>query len=277
MTNGHQFPPSLDRAYPVVDGRIQTRSLEAHVVDHCNLTCADCCSLSPLLPAWQVSPGELARDLARVARVLAPRVFKLVGGEPLLHPALVELVEITRRSNIAPRISITTNGLLLARTPDALWQAIDALTISLYPRPAMSAEAIAAIEARAARFGVALNWKRQSHFVVMDRAARCADAAETQAIYDPCWLRERCHMLRAGRFYTCTRPPHLQTLRPELDLAGDGLDLERSSDDAELRGRVLAYLQREQPLETCAHCLGGNAAMTPHRLLTRAELVRSPR
>ena len=36
----HVFPPPLDRDYRVEDGRVLTRSLEAHVVDHCNLTCA---------------------------------------------------------------------------------------------------------------------------------------------------------------------------------------------------------------------------------------------
>ncbi|MGP1667113.1 MAG: hypothetical protein ACTS5I_14665, partial [Rhodanobacter sp.] len=59
----HVFPPPMERNYRVQDGRILTRSLEAHIVDHCNLTCAECCSLSPLLPAWLADPDALARDL----------------------------------------------------------------------------------------------------------------------------------------------------------------------------------------------------------------------
>lgn len=267
----HTFPPPLDRSYPVVDSKVVTRSLEAHVVDHCNLTCAECCSLSPHLPAWQVEPAALARDLAHATRILAPRVFKLVGGEPLLHPQLVELVEIVRTSRIAPRISITTNGLLLERMPDALWEAIDALTISLYPRPALSTESRAAIETRAAHFDVALNWKQQDEFVVMTRTSRTDDAAATAAIHDGCWIRERCHMLRAGRFYTCTRPPHFQAYyRGELDFSGDGIAL----DDATAES-AHAYLTGTQPLEACAHCFGGSNTMQPHRLLTRDELLRT--
>jgi hypothetical protein len=30
--------------------------------------------LSPFLPRWQVEPADLARDLARASRILAPRV-----------------------------------------------------------------------------------------------------------------------------------------------------------------------------------------------------------
>jgi organic radical activating enzyme len=266
----HVFPPALDRHYPVVDGKLVTRALEAHVVDHCNLTCAECCSLSPHLPHWLASPADLAADLAQAARLLAPRVFKLVGGEPLLHPELVELARIVRRSGIAPRISITTNGLLLDRMPDGLWDAIDALTISVYPRPALVPDAIAAIEARAARFAVELNWKHQAEFVVMNRETPTADAAATAKIFAECWIRERCHMVRGGRFYTCTRPPHFQAYyRGALDFTTDGVELAGLDREA-----LLAYLVREHPLEACAHCFGGSAAMVPHRLLTRDELVR---
>jgi cyclic pyranopterin phosphate synthase len=281
QSSRHRFPPALDGHYAVVDGRVQTRSLEAHIVDHCNLTCAECCSLSPLLPRWTVTPAAFARDLSYAVRLLQPRVFKLVGGEPLLHPEVVELAQLARQMQVAPIISLTTNGFLLPRMRDAFWQSLDALTISRYPEPQLSDEAIATIEAQARRFGVQLNWKQQDAFVVMDRPARCDDEAETTAIYDACWLRERCHLMRAGRFYTCTRPPHLQTLQASraggdgpVDFGGDGIVL--GEGDAGLAALV-AYLGRARPLEACAHCFGGNARLVPHRLLGRDELVRARR
>jgi hypothetical protein len=268
----HVFPPPLERSYRVEGGRIQTRSLEAHVVDHCNLACAECCSLSPLLPHRLAAPASLARDLARAAAVLAPRVFKLVGGEPLLHPQIVELSWIARRSGIAPSISLTTNGLLLLRAPDELWQALDAVTVSLYPRPTLPPDTVAAIAERAARAGVAVNWKRQDQFVQMTRPSVCSDEAENRAVWEQCWLRERCHLVRDGVFYTCTRPPHFASLHAgRLDFGGDGI---RLHDGDGLRAELLAYLGRAQPLEACAHCLGGSARMAPHRLLSRAEVAR---
>jgi hypothetical protein len=265
----HVFPPKLERAYTVVDGRIQTRSLEAHIVDHCNLTCADCCSLSPLLPKWLAEPEQLARDLVAAARVLAPRVFKLVGGEPLLHPDIVEMVRRVKAANIAPRVSVTTNGLLLMRMPDAFFEAVDALTISLYPLPQLTARP--EIEERAARFGVALNWKEQNSFVRMDRSTP-ASSDEIATVYRDCWLRERCHLIRDGVFFTftCTRPPHFGTLRGR-DFSRDGVRLDER---AGLADELLAYLSREEPLEACALCFGGAAEMAPHRLMSRAEIVR---
>lgn len=267
----HQFPPRLEHAYRVVGGRVETRSLEAHVVDHCNLTCAECCSLSPLLPPRITSPDVLAQDLALAAKVLAPRVFKLVGGEPLLHPEIVELAAVARRSGIARIVSLTTNGLLLPRMPDALWDELDALTISRYPTPALEPSLVAEIEIKAARSNVRLNWKQQDAFVTMSLPRRRdADDPETAAVWSRCWLRERCHLLSGGRFYTCTRPVHLQTLLgPADDLSGDGLPLDGCSPTA-----LLDYLRREPPLSACAHCAGGDAPMAPHRLLPAAELRR---
>ncbi|WP_285404801.1 radical SAM protein [Luteibacter sp. ME-Dv--P-043b] len=266
----HVFPPPMERHYPIVDGRIRTRSLEAHIVDHCNLTCVECCSLSPLLPAWTADPETLCADLRRAARVLQPRVFKLVGGEPTLHPALVDILQAVRGTGIAPTISVTTNGLLLDRMADAFWAGVDALTISLYPRPRLSDERIRHVEAMAARFDVRLNWKPQAQFVRMTRDPASTDVAETQAIYHDCWLRERCHLLRDGIFYTCTRPAHFHTLhRGHDDFTQDGLPLH---DGPSLADEIHAYLSREAPLRACFHCHGGSAVMEPHRMMGRAEL-----
>jgi hypothetical protein len=260
----------MERNYRVAAGRVQTRSLEAHIVDHCNLTCAECCSLSPLLPAWYATPAAVAADLRHAVKVLKPGIFKLVGGEPLLHPQLVDVIHAVRDSGIAPVISITTNGLKLGDMTDAFWQAADALTISRYPKPQLAPDLLAHIEAQAARFDVRLNWKVQDTFSTMNRAQPCDDLAEAQRIYHDCWIRERCHMIRDGMFYTCTRPAHFQTLyQGERDFRSDGLPL---YDDPGMLDALLAYLQRETPLEACLHCHGGSAPQAPHRIMRRLEV-----
>ncbi len=267
----HVFPPPMDRHYAVADGRVLTRSLEAHIVDHCNLTCAECCSLSPLLPAWEAEPASISRDLRLAAKVVRPRVFKLVGGEPLLHTRLLDVIDAVRTSGIAPVVSLTTNGIRLGDMADDFWRAVDALTISRYPRPGLSNALVAHIEEQAARFDVRLNWKVQNDFTVMTRDQPSTDHADTRDIYDNCWIRERCHMVRDGMFYTCTRPAHFHTLHGgRKDYQGDGLALR---DDARMQGDLLAYLNREQPLEACKECLGGAAPQAPHRIMRRAEVA----
>lgn len=256
--------------YPVIDGRIQTRSLEVHIVDHCNLRCASCCSLSPFLPKWWIDPVDMERDLILAKSALSPTWFKLVGGEPLLHPAIDECLAIANRVEIAEIVSVTTNGFLLPRMTDRFWQLTDALTISLYPNPVLGAEIIKMIEQKAAAHEVMLNWKQQDQFVDMDRHSIRENHEATIAIYNGCWLRRRCHIVSRGSFYTCTRPPHFQTLHGgDPSYLMDGIPLHSSPG---LVDELLGYLARPDPLKTCALCNGGNAPEFPHRQLTPAEV-----
>src|SRR5579864_7318605 len=172
--------------YKFRDGRVATRSLESHVVDHCNLRCWGCCSLSPYLPKWCIDPADLERDLRLAKRALAPKFFKLVGGEPLLHPDLDECLAVSRQVGIAPIVSVTTTGFLLPRSSERFWQLVQALTISLYPQPVLPAETIAYIKSRAAENSITINWKRQDEFVDMDLDGKREDTSFTQNIYDEC-------------------------------------------------------------------------------------------
>jgi len=257
----------MNPPYVIENGKVRTRSLEAHIVDHCNLRCALCCSLSPHLPRWHVEPESLAAELDLAGRVLEPTWFKLVGGEPLLHPRLLDCLAAARGSGIAEIVSLTTNGFLLPRQPTEFWEQLDALTVSLYPVPALPAETIALIDARAAEFGVRLNWKHQDAFVGMDRAERCGDEEENREVWSKCWLRRRCHMIRGGRFYACTRPAHFQALLGE-DFTTDGVPLHEGPT---LAAEIADYLNQPAPLRACSLCLGGDAPSQPHRPLRRGE------
>ncbi len=254
--------------YTLVNGRIQTRSLEVHIVDHCNLRCRGCCSLSPFLPKWQIDLNDFQKDLVFAKRVLSPTYFKLVGGEPLLHTSIDDCLKIAKQCKIADVVSVTTNGFLLPRMSDHFWTLTEALTISLYPEPALPRETIGLIEQKADLFSVKLNWKKQDQFVDMDRESPMEDSEVTREVYANCWLRRRCHIVSRGRFFTCTRPPHFQTLHGGTkDFLNDGVELENASAE-----QILAYLNRPQPLQACAFCRGGNAETAPHRQLNPREV-----
>ena len=59
--------------------------------------------------------------------------FKFVGGEPLLHPQLLDFLRAAKDVGIANRLVLVTNGVLLHTAPDELWELIDGMWISLYP------------------------------------------------------------------------------------------------------------------------------------------------
>jgi organic radical activating enzyme len=254
--------------YEVNEGRVSTWALETHLVDECNLRCADCCTRSPELSegggARFVEVAELAEQLARARRVLAPQVFKLTGGEPMLHPRVAEVAAVAKASGIAPVVSVTTNGLLAGGMEEAFWRSIDRLTVSAYASAPLPERTRELIRKRCAAWGVTLVVKEVTRFQRMDRDAAASEEA-AGATFARCWLRHRCHMLWAGRFFACTRPPHLEQLGVEPGLeTDDGCELE-------LRA-LLAYLEREEPLASCKHCLGGEGEWLPHRQLGLTEL-----
>lgn len=245
--------------YAVAGGRILTWSLETHLVDHCNLRCRECCTISPFLPPWSVDPTDLEDDLRRAAEVLRPSLFKLTGGEPLLHPRLLECVEAVRRSGISPQISLTTNGFLLLKAPRALFRALDRITLSVYSSAPIPERVLARIHDRCDEAGVLLNVKEVSEFQVMTPEEVPQSREAALQTFSSCWMRERCHLLYRGSFYTCTRPPHLASLY-DLDVS-DGVRL----DGPNLLDRVLETLEREASLESCRYCRGTTGPYRTHQ------------
>ena len=106
---------------PLVDGfgRVHT-DLRLSLTDRCNLRCTYCMPAEGL--DWLPKPELLTDDeLVRLARLLAElgvTTVRLTGGEPLLRPGVVGLVG--RLAELGLRLSLTTNGLSLARMAQAL-------------------------------------------------------------------------------------------------------------------------------------------------------------
>lgn len=100
------YGPALLRA---VDDRPLQCSL--YVTDRCNLDCGYCTEYDNSAP--HPATADLKRWLTRIYELGTARVA-LVGGEPLLHPDIVELVRFARSLGMAT--SLTTNGFLLSES-----------------------------------------------------------------------------------------------------------------------------------------------------------------
>jgi len=81
-----------------------------YVTDRCNLDCAYCTEYDNTRPHPTL---ENLKIWIRKIRDLGTMRIALVGGEPLLHPEIVEIVRYCRELGLAT--SLTTNGFLLTR------------------------------------------------------------------------------------------------------------------------------------------------------------------
>ena len=115
--------------------------IDVQVCGHCNLRCAGCMHFAPVAEESFLELGKYEDDLARFATIKDVSSYfaaiVLMGGEPLLHPNIVEIIRMTRRYLPEILVALCTNGLLLKRMGEDFWAALIEcevdLTISPYP------------------------------------------------------------------------------------------------------------------------------------------------
>jgi len=103
-------------------GRVHT-DLRVSLTDRCNLRCSYCMPPEGLdwLPAPEVlTDDELVRVLGIAVGELGITQVRLTGGEPLLRRGLVDLVRRISALHPTPELSMTTNGIGLARIVEDL-------------------------------------------------------------------------------------------------------------------------------------------------------------
>jgi cyclic pyranopterin phosphate synthase len=114
-------------------GRVAT-DLRVSLTDRCNLRCAYCMPPEGLewLPGDEVLTDDEIVRVVRVAVDLGVTEVRFTGGEPLLRRGLVDIIGRTAALSPRPQLSMTTNGIGLARTAGALCAAgLDRINVSL--------------------------------------------------------------------------------------------------------------------------------------------------
>ncbi|MER7584096.1 GTP 3',8-cyclase MoaA [Kitasatospora sp. NPDC097691] len=113
----------------------QAVDLRVSLTDRCNLRCTYCMPEEGL--QWLAKPDlltdeEIVRLVTIAVRDLGVREVRFTGGEPLLRPGLVPVVAACAELEPRPELSLTTNGIGLARTATALREAgLDRVNVSL--------------------------------------------------------------------------------------------------------------------------------------------------
>ena len=110
------------------------RNLRISVTDRCNMRCRYCMPEAEYvwLPRESILTFEEIDRLAGIFAGLGVRKIRLTGGEPLLRHDLSTLVGLLDRRPGLKDIALTTNGILLARSADALRAAgLRRVTVSL--------------------------------------------------------------------------------------------------------------------------------------------------
>ncbi len=97
-------------------GRLH-RDLRVSLTDRCSLRCTYCMphDFNKWLPNETLLTTDELIEVLEIATNLGINEVRLTGGEPLLRPDLVEIVSRINKLDNPPELSMTTNGVALAK------------------------------------------------------------------------------------------------------------------------------------------------------------------
>ncbi|MBZ5606427.1 MAG: radical SAM protein [Acidobacteriia bacterium] len=231
--------------------------------------------MSPFLAARLPAEDELARDMGALAKVLFADEIRILGGEPLLNPRIVPILRAARASEVAARVVVPTNGVLLHTMPDDFWENVDEVRLNLYPGARPNERRIEQARQRAQESGTQLEISGYSSFRVTMVTEPHPPGPITNLIFRTCKNAHmyHCHMVHAGWFYKCSCPAYFTEYLARLGQPGyqpenDGFDIHRAAD---LRTELWRFLTESRALDACRHCLGYVGKQQTHEQLTTEE------
>jgi hypothetical protein len=251
------------------DGRITPPTgLELIVTDHCNISCRQCNHGNPVLPVWLADPDSVSRDLNILVKIYRPRFVKILGGETLLHPRLLDVVTAVRESGISDYLRLVTNGMLLHKTEDDLWRALDEIEVSRYQGAGLTDADLAEARVRAGALGTKLTVNDFPDFRDTFTSVRSEDPALVDRIFCACKIVNvwGIHTLYGGRIYRCPQSIYVSALA--------GVSLEEGieiTEGTDFRDILLAFLNGTKPLASCRYCVGTVGRKRSHCLVPRKE------
>lgn len=264
-------------SYQIINGKIYNpNACEINAVYHCNLSCRGCSHLSPLMTNYFVEPIQVFNDLSIIAKYYRSRYIKILGGEPLLHPNLIEIINAVRSSGMGEYIQVVTNGHLLPKIIDSFWKKVDEVCISVYPEKEVNPEDIEEIEYKARLHNVVLEYLYFDNFRESYSELGTRDTELVRRIYRTCKIAHtwHSHTIAEGYFYKCP-----QSLILPRVINNEILNPERNGiqivDSTKFATDLLTYLNATEPLKSCYNCLGSVGKLFTHEQIPRSQW-RSP-
>lgn len=112
--------------------------LEWMVTTSCDLACPGCDRFIDFDHRWHEDFEEMKSNMSAWSTRLDPDNFTIIGGEPLIHPNIYEILEHSRKCFDHARIEIYSNGFFLPKRDKLLQVLIDTqpskLSITLHNR-----------------------------------------------------------------------------------------------------------------------------------------------
>ena len=235
--------------------------LETELTVACQLSCVACNKMVPLWRqhgVWKANPLQIEKDLSHLSTILHTDKWVALGGEPLLHPNLYDIIWIVHESSIADEIEVWTNGLRLKDMSNDFWEDCPFTTIVLSRYEGKLEDSYVdwiARKCQETNHRLEIKDERSWHNFRTNMESIPTDEEATKSKFMGCFFRWFSRIVNNGYFYLCccsTSMPRLLQGRPE---GSDGIAIEGLTEEA-----LQAYLTRTEPLGCCTICAGRDTA-----------------
>lgn len=229
-----------------------------NILDHCNLRCKGCDHFSAIAEERLVSLDDIKKDLAQISKILNGNVkcISVMGGEPLLHPQLKEILIQARSFFPKTTIRLVTNGILLLRQQEDFWRICRENNIIIIHTKYPIHLDYKAIKKAAATHGVQYRYNGWTGVFAKTSFKMSLDIKGTQ---DPgksfikCFHANTYPLMMEGKFYPCTVAPNIRHFNKRFGTnmaleEGDYIDIYRVNNATEL----FNFLSCPKPF--CRYC-----------------------
>lgn len=230
---------------------------EVQVAEHCNLNCAACYHYAPLAEPEFLDLDQYQRDIDRLSQLSSGKVewIHLMGGEPLLNPQLIDIMQMTRRAFPLGSIQIVTNGIALPHMAECFWQCCHEDDIEVCPTRYPIHVDYEGMKQKAERYGVKYHlYNEEQKVKTMDWSPLCPVGGNSKWNFEHCEGANECITLRDGKLYTCVFPAHVHHLVKYFELSEievveqDGVDIYKIDSLQELMEKLA------EPIPFCKYC-----------------------
>ena len=205
-------------------------SLEYHLCEHCNLNCYGCDNFSPLADEEYEDINTFERDLHRFSMLSHGKLntFKLLGGEPLLHPHIKDFIKVSRKHLPETKIIIITNAIKLNQMSDSFFSTCAECDVIISPTKYPINLPWNSIMNKMEKFSLRLEFfndeyiEKTSYHMTLDLSGN-QDPVQS---FLGCYHANQCIFLRDGKLYPCSVVPNIHHFNKFF-----GKNLEVTEDD----------------------------------------------
>ena len=228
------------------------------ICSSCNLNCRGCDHFSPLAEYSVYDLAQFEKDIKRLSELSNKNIgiIKLMGGEPLLNPDILQYCNIVRKFFPNTDIRIVSNGILIDKQVPEFYMKIRELNVIIeytnYPINLNYSK----FDEISERYGICIRTFSRNHETLKTSYKVPLDLNGKQDIYSNflnCFHASNCLFLKNGKLYTCTVAPNIEYFNKyfhkNIPLSKkDGIDIYKAKNIE----KVLKFLAK--PIPFCKYC-----------------------